>query len=467
MPEIIGPESRSNRVTLKNKDMEAWLYLIRRDDGSDYEYSDILEILNKNGVRDGINDSRITAMIKKHIYDREVLVAQGKEPVDGVDGYFDYAFDLTRKKKPEIREDGSVDYTSMNIIDCAKAGDMLAMYHPAVKGRAGSNVKAKILQPRAARELPQLVCLNVKYDPESMIYRAEIDGRVEYTRTKISILSLQVFTQNIDNVFGDVNFRGDVVIHGGVMPGVKIVATKSITIDGILESSCVTAGTDVIIKGGVVGNGTAKISAGGNIMADFIQYSTINAAGSISANIIMNSNVEATGEIHATGKLGAIVGGNVYGMAGVDSIFIGNDVMLRTVVAAGIRDSVMQQKFSAERRMKFISEKLADIEKQMEEIERSIRLGNTDDMIMKKKQDLMRDKIERSTALSGAKEQLENIAGRITGCENSQIFVKNTIYNGSVIQIDNQQIVIEADRRQVQFLKDSEGTLIMRPVTDW
>lgn len=462
-----GPENRRSRVTIKNKDMEAWLYLVRRDDGKEYEYADVLELLNKNGVRDGLNDSRITAMIKKGIYDRDVLVAEGRTAVDGADGYYEYAFDTSKKKKPSIREDGSVDYTSVNIIECVKAGDIIAMYHPAVKGRAGSNVKAKILQPRPAREQPVLMCMNVKYDPEGMIYRAEIDGKVEYTRTKISVVNLQVFTQSIDNVFGNVNFRGDVVIHGGVKPGVSITATKSVTIDGILESSSVTAGTDVIVKGGVVGNGTTKISAGGNVMADFIQYSFVEAAGSVSANIIMNSEVVASGEVHATGKTGAIVGGNVYGMAGVDSIFTGNDVMLRTVVASGVRNSVMQQKLAVERRMKFIREKLDDIEKQMEETERSIRLGNTDDIIIKKKQDLMRDKIERTTALNGAKEQLDGILGRITGCNDSHILVKDTIYNGSVVQIDDQQITIEADRRSAEFLKDSEGTLIVRPVTDW
>ena len=462
-----GPQNTKNTVTLKNKDMEAWLYLVPPEGGKDYEFADILNILNKAGVRDGINDSRVTAMIKKKIYGREVLIAEGRSPVDGVDGYYEFACDINRKKKPEIREDGSVDYTSVNVIDCVNAGDIVAMYHPAVKGRAGSNVKAKIIQPRPAREKPQLSCRNVTFDPESMIYRAAADGRIDYSRTKISVESLQVFTQTIDNVFGNVNFKGDVVIHGSVMPGVKISAEKSVTIDGTLESSDIEAGTDVIIKGGVVGNETSHIDAGGNVMADFIQFSEINAGGSVSANIILGSRVEAVGEVHATGKLGAIVGGNVYGMAGVDCIFSGNDVMLRTVVAAGIRNSIVQQKLSIERREKFIEEKLTEIEKNADELERSIRLGNTDDIMLKKRQELMRDKIERSTALNAVKWQLSQITDKIEGSHGAHIQVKDTCFNGTVVQIDDQQIVINSDRRQVEFFKDKEDTLVIHPVINW
>lgn len=457
-----------NTVILKNKDMEAWLYLLRPEQGrQEYEYSEIIDLLNKNGVRDGINESRITAMIKKGIYSREVLVAEGRSPVDGIDGYFEYSFDNNKKKTPAIREDGSVDYTSVNIITCVCSGDIIAMYHPAVKGKAGSNVKAKILQPKPARDLKPLLCLNVKYDPEGMIYRALIDGKVELTKIKISVVNLQEFQQSIDNVFGDVNFLGDVIIHGGVKPGVSINASKSVTIEGVLESSDVNAGGDVIVKGGVVGNNTTHIKAGGDVYADFIQYSSVEAAGSLSANIIMDSTVQVNGEVHATGKAGAIVGGNVYGMAGIDCIFAGNDVMLRTVVAAGVRDSIIQQKLSFERRIKFISEKLDQIDRQAEEYERNIRLGNTDDVIMKKKQDLMREKIERGMALNEAKAKLEEVAGKISGSAGAKIQVKDTIYNGSVVQLDDQQLAIDSDRRQVEFIKDQAGTLVVHPVIEW
>ena len=45
--------------------------------------------------------------------------------------------------------------------------------------------------------------------------------------------------------------------------------------------------------------------------------------------------------------------------------------------------------------------------------------------------------------------------------------IKDTIFAGGVVQIDEQQIYIEEEKRQVEFLKDKEGTLIVHPVVEW
>ena len=140
-------------VMLRNSNMEAWLKLEKPEEGQTYGYSDIQDILTANGVVYGLNSSRINAMIKKGIYDREVLVATGKSPEEGQDGYYEFIFDVEKNKKPVIREDGSVDYTSVNIITCVDVDDIIAMYHPAIKGSAGSDVKAKVLQ-RICGRLP-------------------------------------------------------------------------------------------------------------------------------------------------------------------------------------------------------------------------------------------------------------------------------------------------------------------------
>ena len=39
-----------------------------------------------------------------------------------------------------IREDGSVDYQSMNMVNSVQEGDVLAKYHPAVDGVPGMDV---------------------------------------------------------------------------------------------------------------------------------------------------------------------------------------------------------------------------------------------------------------------------------------------------------------------------------------
>ena len=53
-----------NRVILKDNDMKAYLYLSAPENG-EYDIDEILELLRKNGVREGINRSRISAFIDR------------------------------------------------------------------------------------------------------------------------------------------------------------------------------------------------------------------------------------------------------------------------------------------------------------------------------------------------------------------------------------------------------------------
>ena len=455
-------------LTLKNKEMEAWLKLEPPEDGGSYDYGEIQTMLERQGVIYGVNSSRITAMIQKKIYGREVLVASGKPAEEGQDGYFEFIFDMEKNKKPKIREDGSVDYASVNVITCVSAGDIIAMYHPAIKGKAGSTVKAKIVPAKPAKDLRPLYPVRVSYNQENMIYRAEIDGRVELTKTQIKISDVQEFTDDIDNVHGDVVFKGDVIIHGSVDPGVTIRATKSITIDKTIEAATIEAGEDILIRGGVLGNGKCRIKAAGSVKADFIEYATIEAEGDVEANYILDSTVVARGQITTTGKQGAIIGGNVYGMMGITTRFSGNDVGIRTVLASGIRDSVYQNKVMYERQIKATTDIIKSMEANEEELERSIRLGTASEMDIKKKTDLMKARIERTAALSEVKQKLLELKELMDRCASAKVFIEDTAWPGTVIQIDAQQMVIDnEEKRRVEFFIKDGREMTMRGVTNY
>ncbi len=455
-------------LSLKNNDMEAWLKLEPPEDGEPYDYHEIQAMLERQGVVYGVNSSRVTAMIQKKIYGREVLVASGKPAEEGEDGHFEFIFDMEEHKKPRIREDGSVDYASVNVITCVSAGDIIAMYHPAIKGKAGSTVKAKIVPAKPTKDLKPLYPVHVSYNEENMIYRAEIDGRVELSKSQIKISDVQEYTADIDNVHGNVEFKGDVIIHGAVEPGITIKATKSITIDKTIEASNIDAGEDVLIRGGILGNGKSRIKAAGNLKADFIEYACIEVEGDVEANYILDSTVIAKGQIITTGKQGTILGGNVYGMMGVTTKIAGNDVGIKTVIAAGVRDSVYQNKIMFERQIKATGEIIKSMEANEEELERSIRLGTATEMDIKKKSDILKARIEKTASLNEVKQKLEELNELLERCGSSKVFVEDTAYPGTVVQIDAQQMVIENDeKRRVEFGINEGHEMIMKGVTNY
>ncbi|MCR5211884.1 MAG: FapA family protein [Lachnospiraceae bacterium] len=467
MPEEIINKPKSE-VILRNNDMEAWLKLERPPEGFEYDVNDILDILTEKGVIYGLNSSRINAIIKKGIYDREVLVASGKSPEEGQDGYFEFIFDTEKNKKPLIREDGSVDYTSINVITCVDEDDIIAMYHPAVKGTAGSTVKAKIIPAKPARELKSLNCRNVSYNPENMIYRAQISGRVEVNNSMIMISDVQEYKNDIDNVFGNVEFKGDVIIHGSVSVGVTITATKSVTVDGILEGGNIVAGGDVIVKGGILGGEKSMITAHGNVNADFVEYANIHADGDINTNYILDSVVVAKGRVITTAKSGSIVGGNVYGMSGVETKFAGNDAFIRTIISCGIRDSISKNKVLLEHQIKNAKDTIKNLENNEEVLERSIRLGTADDLQIKQKSEIVKIKIEKKAMLHEAEKKYDEIQKLFDRCDDSKIFVTDTVYPNVVMQVDGQQFTVEGEeKRHVEFRKNENGDLEVHGVMQY
>lgn len=457
-----------NKVVIKNQDMEAWLTLFPPPEGEEYTYGDIESLLKHYGLTgDGVNISKVHAMIKKKIYNRSVLVAQGIPQVDGTDGCYEYFFETEHSTKPKIREDGSVDYSSVNMISCVQAGDIIAVYHPAIPGKAGQNVKGKPLMPRPARELRPYNCMKVSYDERTMTYRALREGRVELSKAAIKIIEVHELTKDIDNTFGDITFNGDIIIHGDVKPGVTITATRTVTVDGVLEGSCVVAGSDVLIKGGVVGDDTSRISAGGNVTADYVQYSTIEANGDVTANTFMGSKIMAKGMIRAGGRIGAIIGGNAYGMCGIETVFAGNDANVRTVLRCGIKENMVQEKLKLERQLKESEERTRARLDEEAELDRRIRLGTASDLEKKRKQELTKEKIENSTYVKETERKIRELADLFERAANPKIVANDEVFENTVIMIDEQQFVVDAPRRQVEFLKDDNGLLRSRRIVVW
>ena len=97
-------------VRITDDHMEAYMYLSEpSDENQKYKVDDLLELLRKEGVTTGYLMPRLVAMSKKGVYQREILVAAGKEIIEGTDGYFEYYFSPDEiAEAPAIREDGSV-----------------------------------------------------------------------------------------------------------------------------------------------------------------------------------------------------------------------------------------------------------------------------------------------------------------------------------------------------------------------
>ena len=115
------------KIRISYDEMEAYLLLpTPLEIDEEYTFDDVMEKVRAAGVKIGINETKISAMIQERYFDRECLIAKGIDVVNGVDAYFDYNFDTNFNKVPSLREDGTVDYWSIHTVELVEEGQVIA-----------------------------------------------------------------------------------------------------------------------------------------------------------------------------------------------------------------------------------------------------------------------------------------------------------------------------------------------------
>jgi len=442
-------------VKISEDGMSAMVYLTPPMDGEKYTKEDIADFLRKNGVSYGIISNNIESLIEAGTYYYDIEVAKGTEPVDGTDGYYDFYFSGNEKRKPVIRSDGSVDYQSMNVIQNVRKGDKLAFYHNAIPCVHGKDVRGKEFRAKPGRELPALRGAGFEVSYDGLTYTALNDGKVEYDEYKLYVRDVYELKGDLDLVTGKIDFRGDVIIHGNVLTGTSIRASKSITVEGSVEAATLIAEGDIILKKGVHGGKKAKISAGKTVYANFIEFSQVEAKENVEANIIFNSVVTAGRDIVISGKKGAIVGGLAKANGRIKATFLGNQVGVKTMAKVGAGPEL-------ERRFHLLNMKASSskdsIAKTLVEVQR-MRANVAMDEYNKTKLSILsqlnRRKEREERLLEHIEKELLEIGDIMALARDAKISIENTAYKLSNIMVDDKEKTLNEDMKNVEFYRKS------------
>ena len=289
------------KVRFSSDSMKAYLYL-PNPDFEGYNLDDITEVLRQSGISYGINEQKVRDMIEQQIYNQEVLIAEGDQAVDGIDGYYDYKFDMNFSKKPTVRPDGSVDYWSIKMVEMVTEGQVIAEYHKAVQGKDGMNLKGKPILAKRGRDLVPLKGKGFERSEDGLTYTSLMDGKIDKNGDRIVILPVYEINGDADLSVGNIDFRGDVIIHGSICSGLIVKATGTVTVDGIVEGASIEAGKDIVLRSGVMGASRAVINSKGNISAKFFEYTRVHANGMIQADVFLNCQVSCGESIILNGR---------------------------------------------------------------------------------------------------------------------------------------------------------------------
>ena len=464
-----SPEEESilaNGTYLKvdEDEMAAWLYLAPPDPDVTYKKEDLLDYLDKHGVVEGLHQSNLSAMIKKKVYEREILVARGREIQEGANGYFEYLFAPEEYGVPKVREDGSVDYTAVNALQNVKAGEQVAIYHPAVQSVDGCTVLGHIMKGTLYHDLPPMRGKGIRREDE--IYYAQNDGKIELKDGKIDIQNVHEISGDVDMIIGKVEFFGDIIIYGNVEEGVTIRAGRNIEIHGSTSLANLYAGGDIVLSRGIQGGNRSKVSARGSVYADFIEHTTVEAGGTVQANIIMNSNITAKEKVIATGKKGTIIGGNINAIKGVTATNAGNDVELRTILHCGYEPQTHDQLIAVKRKETEVRAKIANLVDSMTDAlrEKRMRGANTSKDTEVKLAEWNKLKDQYFIELDNVEHDKESLEDLIEQSKGAEIRIEGNVYRGVMICINAEQMMIERNTCYMKYNADKgviEGSVII------
>lgn len=442
--------------------MAAWLYLKPPAEGQTYTKRDLENYLEFNGVVKGFHSSNLSAMIKKKVYDREILVARGAEKKPGTDGYFEYLFEPEEHSGPKVNEDGSVDYSSMSALQNVHKGDKVAIYHYAVQGEDGYTVVGGEVKADPVRDLPPMRGKGITR--ENGVYYAMSDGKIEVKEGKIDIQNVHEIMGDVDAIIGKIEFFGDVIINGNVEGGIVIRAGRNIEIHGTTGAASLFAGGDVVLSRGIQGGG--KISARGNVYAEFIENTTVEAGGVVQANVILNAKVSTKDRVIAVGKRGAIIGGYTHALKCIEAMTAGNDVELKTVLHSGYEPESFDKLLDARRRESEIREKLAKLVDTMTEALREKRMRgpntsrNTDASLV----EWNRLKDEYFVELDKVGQERDELETTMEAGRDSYIKVDGNIYRNVAVGINAEQMTLDRNTCFMRYAAEKgviEGTVIV------
>jgi hypothetical protein len=317
----------------------------------------IMNALVETGVTHGV-DENVLAAIEGQPLSAPVLIARGKQVVEGVDARPEYLLEsLTAKGEPSIGADGRVDFRDIGGQPAVEPGEELVRLVPAIPGEDGYSVRGRpvVAKPVKGFDLKRLAGQNVRVSDDGDALIATAGGLPSRLGERVAVMPIYSVQGDVDFTTGNLDFEGNIMVTGGVRPGFRLRASGGIQIGGTVEAAHVEAGGDVTVNSGIVGHGKAVIRAGGAITARFVEAAELHAGGQILvASELRQTTAISEDRIIVAGP-GRIVGGHVRGRESVEAKVLGSSSGTPTSVQAGWGEEMTVEDMSPKRVPKVIA----------------------------------------------------------------------------------------------------------------
>lgn len=421
--------------------------------GNRIDKEEIIRNLNHYKIVFGINEKAIEDFVNNPQYCTDIIVAEGQLPVEGRDAVITYNFQVDRTAKPQLKEDGTVDFHKLNNISNVSAGNVLAVLTKEDTGVPGTDVFGIEVKPRKVNRLTLKCGKNISISEDGLKLISDVSGHATLEDDKVFVANNYDVPADVDNSTGDIKYNGSVTIKGNVRTGFAVEAAGNVEVFGVVEGAKINAGGNIILHRGIQGMGKSDIVAKGNIISKFIESADIKVEGYVETDTILNSNISARGDIYVRGKNASLIGGNVRSTTLIEAAVIGSPMGTTTNVEVGTDPSVRDR---VKKLKDLIQEKTTENEKlqQLLTVFRKKKdMGVLEEEKVPMLAQLTKNIILNTSEIKNASTELEEAEKLLEENVNARIRAIKSIHPGTRVTVAGDYILVHNEVIHSEFVK--------------
>ncbi|WP_066193806.1 DUF342 domain-containing protein [Gracilibacillus timonensis] len=286
---------------------------------------DIYGLIKQAGIKYGIIDLEQLDWKSQLISEGQLLIAQGKPPIDGENG----KLIMKHTTSSVMLESERSNFRDVKKIPMVEENEVLAQLEPATNGEEGIDVYHKAIKQKRGKPYFCKAGNGVVFVEQDQAFRSTSVGQLSVRKNSLHVYPRYQVDGDLSLKIGNIDFNGAVTITGNVPAGYQVKAKGDITIYGMVEASEITSGGNILIYNGIAGMEKAVITAEGSVEVSYINQAKITAGGDLRVKRdILHSFCTAGGSIFCTS--GSIIGGECIAGKSMEVATLGNPANTKT-----------------------------------------------------------------------------------------------------------------------------------------
>jgi len=230
-----------------------------------------------------------------------ICVARGRPPLPSRDASLECAASFALLPG-SIREDGSFDYYERELLKPVERGTVIARLLPEQPGVPGLRVDGTEIPVRPARPLRERLLPGVRLEADGTIVAARNGVILFKPGVALDVVDHHVHRGSVDLRSGHLTMDGSLVVEGDVLHPLRVVATGDLFVRGNVENASITAGGQVVVRGGVRGSDGGQVTAEGSAQITRAESARIHSQGALEIKESLASDLAAH-EIDVKGRM--------------------------------------------------------------------------------------------------------------------------------------------------------------------